>query len=129
MHKSPWMLPVSSRCWTFHSPLDMNRPASPLVSVDEARKGTVLPEKIRNDGEHSPTSNMPCWRNQACSVPGWHLDTVTCPTTDPTAEGCGWTLMSEQSPGSCLALAKPSAAKAVSELVKCAAKVLQVCVG
>ncbi|KAG0705868.1 hypothetical protein GWK47_024426 [Chionoecetes opilio] len=68
---------------------------SPLVSVNEARRENVLPEK-QNDGEHSPNSTGPAQHTKrAVYQAGIWTTCHQAQQQTPTAEGCGWTLDAE----------------------------------
>ncbi|KAG0716633.1 hypothetical protein GWK47_009201 [Chionoecetes opilio] len=102
---------------------------SPLVSVNEARK-ELFCQKNRTM-ENIPQLNRPC-----CSTPSVAVYQAGIWTTchqaqqqTPTAEGCGWTLDAETKSWVPVWSSQPAAAKAVSELVKCACKSAAGCGG
>ncbi|KAG0716769.1 hypothetical protein GWK47_000948 [Chionoecetes opilio] len=93
------------------------------------QKGTVLPEK-QNDGEHSPNSTgLLQHTKRAVYQAGIWATRHQAQQQTPTAEGCGWTLDAETKSWVPVWSSQPAAAKAVSELVKCACKSAAGCGG
>ncbi|KAG0730243.1 hypothetical protein GWK47_028666 [Chionoecetes opilio] len=102
---------------------------SPLVSVNEARK-ELFCQKNRTMENIPPTQQALLQHTKrAVYQAGIWTTCHQAQQQTPTAEGCGWTLDAETKSWVPVWSSQPAAAKAVSELVKCACKSAAGCGG